>query len=93
MRLVTAIMNRTSRMNEPIFERVRAIAADVFQLDSATLTADSSPESIETWDSVQNLNLVLSLEEAFGFEFAPEEMDRMKTIGQIATVVAAKRGA
>jgi acyl carrier protein len=62
-------------------------------LDSATLTADSSPQTIEAWDSVQNLSLVLALEEEFGFEFAPEEMDQMKTIGQIAAVAAAKRNA
>ena len=86
-------MKLTHSMNQQILERVRAIAADVFQVDSATLSADSSPETIEAWDSVQNLNLVLALEEEFGFQFAPEEMDRMKTIGQIATVVAAKRGA
>jgi acyl carrier protein len=80
-------------MNQPVFDRVLGIAADVLQLDSATLTADSSPETIEAWDSVQNLNLVLALEEAFGFEFAPEEMDQMKTIGGIANVVAGKRNA
>jgi acyl carrier protein len=78
-------------MDQPIFDRVRGIAADVFQLETATLSADSSPETIEAWDSVQNLNLVLALEEEFGCEFAPEEMDQMKTIGQIANVAAAKR--
>ena len=86
-------MNLNHRMDQPVFDRVRGIAADVFQLDSATLTADSSPETIEAWDSVQNLNLVLALEQEFGFEFAPEEMDHMKTIGQIASVAAAKRSA
>jgi len=80
-------------MDEPIFERVRSIAADLFQLDSGVLTPDSSPETIEAWDSVQNLNLVLAVEEEFGFQFAPEEMDQMKTIGQIATAAAAKRNA
>jgi acyl carrier protein len=80
-------------MDQPTFDRVRGIAADVFQLDSATLTADSSPQTIEAWDSVQNLNLVLALEEAFGFEFAPEEMDQMKSLGQIAQVASAKRNA
>lgn len=80
-------------MNAQIFDRVRGIAADVLQVDGAGLTAQSSPESVETWDSVQHLNLILALEEQFGLQFEPEEMDRMKTIGQIAGVVAAKRGA
>lgn len=80
-------------MDQAIFDRVRDIAADVLQVDGAVITPDSSPETIETWDSVQNLNLVLAVEAAFGFEFAPEEMDHMKTVGQIADVVAGKQPA
>jgi acyl carrier protein len=80
-------------MDTQIFDRVRGLAADVLLVDTAKLTAESSPQSIESWDSVQHLNLVLALEESFGLQFAPEEMDKMKTLGQMADVVAAKRGA
>lgn len=79
-------------MNAQIFDRVRGIAADVLQLDPASVTPDSSPQSVETWDSVQHLNLVLALEEQFGIQFEPEEMDRMKSIGAIADLVGRKNG-
>jgi len=36
---------------------------------------------------------VLALEEEYGFEFAPEEMDQAKTVGSFARIVSAKRGA
>jgi acyl carrier protein len=80
-------------MNPAIFERVREIAADVLQVKRGALSADSSPETVDTWDSVHHLNLVLALEESFEFQFSPEEMDRMKTVGQIAGIVASKTGA
>jgi len=80
-------------MNPATFEKVRAIAADILQVKSGALTANSSPESVDTWDSVHHLNLTLALEESFGFEFSPEEMDQMKTIGQIAAIVESKTGA
>jgi acyl carrier protein len=80
-------------MDQSIFDRVRDMAADVLQADSTSITADSSPETIETWDSLQNPNRVLALEAAFGFEFAPEEMDQMKTVGKIAEVVVGKQPA
>jgi acyl carrier protein len=80
-------------MNPAIFERVREIAADVLQVRRGALSADSSPETVDTWDSVHHLNLVLALEESFEFQFSPEEMDRMKTVGQIAGIVASKTGA
>jgi len=80
-------------MNPATFEKVRAIAADILQVKSGALTANSSPESVDSWDSVHHLNLTLALEESFGFEFSPEEMDQMKSIGQIAAIVDAKTGA
>lgn len=80
-------------MNTPIFVRVRDIAADILQVEPGALIPESSPETIGSWDSLQHLNLVLALEEAFGLQFEPEEMERMKNIGQIAAMVAAKAGA
>ena len=77
-------------MSGRTFNEVRRIAADVFGKDEDLLDADSSPEQIETWDSVRHLNLVLALEAKYGIEFGPEEMDRMKTLGEIAGLVGTK---
>ena len=77
-------------MNEQVLSRVCEIASDVLQAD---VTPESSPETVESWDSVQNLNLVLALEEEYGFQFAPEEMDQAKTVASLARIVSAKRGA
>jgi acyl carrier protein len=76
-------------MNEQVLSRVLEIATDVLQ---AGVTPESSPETIESWDSVHHLNLVLALEEEYGFEFSPEEMDQAKTVRSLALVVSAKRG-
>lgn len=77
-------------MSARTLDEVRRIAADVFSKDEDLLAADTSPEQIETWDSVRHLSLVLALEAKYGIEFAPEEMDRMKTLGEIAGLVGSK---
>jgi acyl carrier protein len=77
-------------MNEQVLRRVREIACDVLEADVA---AESSPETVASWDSVHHLNLVLALEEEYGFQFSPEEMDEAQTVGSLARVVSAKRGA
>jgi len=41
---------------------------------------------------VQHLNLVLALEEQFGVQFEPDEMDAMKSIGAIAGLLTKKNG-
>ena len=77
-------------MSEQILERVRGIASDVLQVAPGSLNAESSPQTVEGWDSVQHLNLVLALEEQFGTQFEPDEMDEMKSIGAIALLLAKK---
>jgi acyl carrier protein len=68
-------------------EQVRRIASDIFGVRADTITAESSPETIETWDSMQHLNLVLAIEEKFGVQLEPEDIERMKNIGAVAALV------
>jgi acyl carrier protein len=77
-------------LTSPIFEQVRSIASDLFTVPAGQITGDSSPETIEAWDSIQHLNLVLALEEKFAFQLSTEEIEQMKTIGQIASLVERK---
>ena len=77
-------------MTSPVFERVRQIAADVLEVPAASVKADSSPESIDSWDSVHHLNLILALEEAFEVQLEPEEIDRMNSVGRIVTALESK---
>jgi acyl carrier protein len=77
-------------MASTTFEKVRGAAADILQAPAGQITLASSPVTIESWDSVQHLNLVLALEEKFGIQFEPEEMDKMNSIGEIVDLVDAK---
>jgi acyl carrier protein len=72
------------------FEQVCAIASDVFGVPVDKLSAGSSPESVENWDSMQHLNLVLAIEEKFGIQLDPEEIEQMKNLGAVAAVVDKK---
>lgn len=69
------------------FEQVRSVASDVFGIPAEKITKESSPDTIENWDSMQHLNLVLAIEEKFGVQLEPEDIEQMKTIGSVATLV------
>ena len=73
-------------------EYVRAIASDVFNMLAEDEPCAVPSESIDDWDSIQRLNLVLALEEHFRVEFAPEEIECMKTLSDIAKVLGEKQG-
>lgn len=68
-------------MSELIETRVRQVAADVFNLPLEQVTAQSSPQTIETWESLQHLNLVLALEQEFAISIDPEEIAQIGSIG------------
>lgn len=75
---------------EGMLPRVRQIAADVFGLPLDAVTGQSSPETIENWDSLQHVTLVVALEQAFAVQFLPEEISEMLTIERIASLVDQK---
>lgn len=74
-------------MTASTFERVRSVASDIFGVPVDKITAESSPQTIDNWDSMQHLNLVLAIEEKFGVQLDPEDIEQMKNIGSIATLV------
>ena len=74
-------------MTASTFEQVRNIASDIFGIPATKITPESSPETIENWDSMQHLNLVLAVEEKFGVQLEPEDIEQMKSIGAVAKLV------
>jgi acyl carrier protein len=77
-------------LSSGLFEQVRSMAADLLNVPAARLTAESSPNTVEAWDSTQHLTLVLALEERFGFQLSPEEIEEMHTLGDVVRIVGSK---
>jgi len=77
-------------MTQPILERIRGIAADLLDIPVQEVLPTSSPDTIENWDSLHHLNLVLGLEGAFGVQFSPEEIAKMQTVESVALLVQNK---
>ena len=77
-------------MTAAVFDQIRSMASDLFGVPSEQITVASSPQTIETWDSIQHLNLVLALEEKFSLQRSPEEIEQMKNIGETAKLIESK---
>jgi acyl carrier protein len=73
-----------------MLEQVRRIAADVFKVPFETVQAASSPDTIETWDSLHHLEMVLALEQEFGTQFTPEEIEQLLSIELIVGLLEEK---
>lgn len=73
-----------------IIDQVRQIAADLFGEPLANINADTSPQTLPSWDSIQHLNLMLALEETFGIQIEPHEAEEMHSIGETAAMIEQK---
>lgn len=73
-------------------ERVREMAAEMFDADPASITAASTPDDVEGWDSLAMLNLLVALEDEFGITLPPDEFGEAKTVGEIVAIVASHNG-
>lgn len=74
----------------PLVDRIARLVADIFEVPLASVTPDSSPDSIETWDSLRHLNLVLALEQEFAIQFTPEEIEQLISVWLIGNLVEEK---
>lgn len=61
--------------------------AAVLGVDAAAVTPDSSSDTIESWDSLRHMNLVLALEEEFGVSIPDEEAANITSYALIKLVL------
>jgi acyl carrier protein len=61
--------------------------SDVLGIDPATVSDDSSPQTIAAWDSFNHLNLVLALEEAFHVTLEADDVLEMGSVARIRDVL------
>jgi len=77
-------------MSENNRSRIKGIFSDVLSVPIEKITLSTSPKTIETWDSLNHLNLVLALEQEFAVEFVPEDIDQLLSVEQAVILIEEK---
>ena len=76
----------------PLEERLRQIVATVFDTPADQVTLQTSRESLEPWDSLGHLVLVLELEQEFGVQLPPEHVQQLNSVAEIAQILETEYG-
>jgi acyl carrier protein len=58
-------------------DRITNVMAAVFGVDPASIREDASAGTIEQWDSLRHMSLVLALEEEFDVRFPEDQIDQL----------------
>ncbi len=63
----------------------------VLEIPNENIDDGSSPDTIESWDSLRHMNLIVALEEKFKIQFTDEEIVEMMSFSIIESIINGKR--
>lgn len=76
---------------EAIFEKVRAIVAEQLSVESADVKSESNFQNDLGADSLDTVELVMALEEAFDIEIPDEDAEGITTVGDAVNYIQKKQ--
>jgi acyl carrier protein len=66
------------------------IVAGVLEVGPAEVVGTAGPATLLTWTSLRHLELVVTLEQAYGVSFTYQDIRNLRSIGQVRDVLRAK---
>mgnify|MGYP005690285923 CR=1 FL=1 len=78
-------------MNNTIKQNIKEVMSLVLEIPNENIDDGSSPDTIESWDSLRHMNLIVALEEKFKIQFTDEEIVEMMSFSIIESIINGKR--
>jgi acyl carrier protein len=78
-------------MEKQILEqKIKGIMADILKVDSNSVNETTTSDTVETWDSLRHVSLILALEEEFNVEFDDDKIGELVSYMFIVKHISAK---
>ena len=78
-----------SAINE-ILEQVNSVFKDVLDNEEIVVTANTTADDIDEWDSLSHIQLVVAIEKHFKIRFTSSEINNFKNVGEMCLGIQAK---
>ncbi|WP_337400944.1 acyl carrier protein [Ruminococcus sp.] len=72
-----------------VLEKVKAILAEQFDVEEDKITADTDLQEDLGADSLDVVDLLMSIEDEFGVEVPDDEIENIKTVGSLVSYIEA----
>lgn len=73
-----------------IIKELKTLIADMLDVPEDQITADARRADIESWDSLNHLQLVTAVERQFSVKLSMDEIAGIETAGDLDALVAAR---
>lgn len=67
--------------------RIKNIMSAVFEIPYTEISEESSMDTIESWDSLKHMNLVIALEDEFQITIPDEEVGNLASFSLIKLII------
>ena len=74
-----------------ILAKVQEIFREELEVEDLVLTDETTADDVEEWDSLSHVQLVVSLEKAFGIKFTSREILSWDNVGDLVDCIAGKK--
>jgi acyl carrier protein len=77
---------------EQALKRIEPILRELFDEYDGPVSSNLDARSVEQWDSLANVQLVVMVEKEFGVKFSTAEITNLRNLGELANLVTTKHG-
>lgn len=77
-------------MSKNVEQTIKELMAIILNIDAAKIDDSTSMDNTPGWDSANQINVILALEEEFSISFDVSEFELMTSFFDIVQVVSAK---
>lgn len=75
---------------EEIFKKLNEVFREEFDDEGLTVSEETTAQDVEGWDSLEHIDLIAAVEDAFGIHFTMGEVTGMKNVGAMADLILGK---
>lgn len=70
-----------------VYERLDKVFQEVFDDDTIHVNDNTTADDIDDWDSFEHINLVVAIEDEFGFKIPMGKTVTMKNVGEMVDII------
>ena len=75
---------------DEVLQRVQTVVRDQLDDDSVELTSNTVASSVDGWDSLAHVRIMIALEEEFDITFQTSEITSLKNVGDLLRLIQSR---